>query len=254
MPPATSRRDRLADTPALLAALGPFKGIVAFIAVYVLLDWLSYVHAVNAFGVTPWNPQPALAIALLLFAGQRMLPAVFAAVVVSEVLVRGAPAPMPVTLFAAAALTLGYAATAQWLAGRGGPNLPLATRGDLVRLLAGVAAGTLLTGSFFISTLIAAGYAPPGPAPQVLLQFWIGDCVGIVVTLPLIFTLVDAQRRARLLRRCPSARPSRNSLPRLRCCGSSCAAPRGRRSSTSTSCSCQWSGSRPATGWPAPRS
>lgn len=203
MPPATSRRDHRADTPALVAALGPVKGIVAFIAVYLLLDWLSYVHADNAFGVTPWNPQPALAIALLLFAGQRMLPAVFAAVVVSEVLVRGAPAPMPVTLFAAAALTLGYAATAQWLAGRGGPNLPLATRGDLVRLLAGVAAGTLLTGSFFIGTLIAAGYAPPGPAPQALLQFWIGDCVGIVVTLPLILILVDAERRARLIRALP---------------------------------------------------
>ncbi len=211
MPLAPARRERPADPPAFLEALGPVKGIVAFIAVYLLLDWLSYIHAVNAFGVTPWNPQPALAIALLLFAGQRMLPAVFAAVVVSEVLVRGAPAPTPVTLFAAAALTLGYAATAQWLAGRRGPNLPLATRIDLVRLLAGVAAGTLFTGFLFVGTLIAAGYAPPGPAPQALLQFWIGDCVGIAVTLPLILVLVDAQRRGRLLR----ALPQRETLLQL---------------------------------------
>ncbi len=200
---APSTREHPLGAPRLPAAMGPATGFAVFIAGYVLLDWLSYIHPVNTFGVTPWNPQPALAIALIVFAGQRMIPAVFAAVVLSEILVRGAPAPPAATAFAALALTLGYATTSQWLAGRHGPRLPIASRGDLVRLLAGIAGGTLLTGAFFIGTLIASGYAPAGSAPQVLLQFWIGDCVGLVVTLPLILVLVDPGRRERLRQALP---------------------------------------------------
>ena len=192
-----------AGASSLSAAVRPATGIAAFVALYLFLDWLSYIHAVNAFGVTPWNPQPALAIALVAFAGQRMIPAVLLAVVLSEVLVRGAPAPPIATLFAGLALTLGYATTAQWLVSRHGPRIPMASHGDLVRLLAGISGGTLLTGALFIGTLIASGYAPAGPAPQALLQFWIGDAVGLVVTLPLILVLADPARRDEIRRLLP---------------------------------------------------
>jgi signal transduction histidine kinase len=198
MPRALTARDRPIDAPRLPAAVRPATGIAAFVAAYLLLDWLSFIHPVVAFGVTPWNPQPALAIALLLLAGQRMIPVVLAAVVLSEILVRGAPATPAATLLASTALTLGYATTAQWLAGSAGPRIPLVSRGDLVRLLGAVGGGTLLTGAFFIGTLIASGYAPPGSAPRALLQFWIGDCVGIVVTLPVILAFVDRGRLERL--------------------------------------------------------
>ena len=184
----------------LPAAVRPATGIAAFVALYLLLDWLSYTHASNAFGLTPWNPQPALAVALIAFAGQRMIPAVFAAVILSEILVRGAPAPAAATAFAALALTLGYATTAQWLVSRHGPRLPMASHADLLRLLAGIAGGTLLTGTIFIGTLVASGHAPARSAPEALLQFWIGDSVGLVVTLPLILVLLDPLRREQLRR------------------------------------------------------
>ncbi len=195
---ATSPRDRPVGLPGFSPALRPATVVAAFVALYLFLDWLSFVHAINAFGVTPWNPQPALAVALLAFAGQRAIPAVLAAVVLSEIVVRGAPAPAVATAFAALALTLGYAATAQWLVSRHGPRLPMASHADLARLLAGIAGGTLLTGALFIGSLIASGYAPAGPAPEMLLQFWIGDGVGLVVTLPLILVLVDPARRGQL--------------------------------------------------------
>lgn len=184
----------------LPAAVRPATGIAAFVALYLLLDWLSYIHASNAFGLTPWNPQPALAVALIAFAGQRTIPAVFAAVILSELLVRGAPAPAAATAFAALALTLGYATTAQWLVSRHGPRLPMASHADLLRLLAGIAGGTLLTGTIFIGTLVASGHAPARSAPEALLQFWIGDSVGLVVTLPLILVLLDPLRREQLRR------------------------------------------------------
>jgi two-component system sensor kinase FixL len=184
--------------PRLPIAVRPATAIAGFVALYLLFDWLSYIHASQAFGVTPWNPQPALAIALLAFAGQRMMPAVFAAVLLSEILVRAAPAPGIHAAFSSLALTLGYAATAQWLTSRHGPRLPLASHGDLARLLASLAGGTLLTGSLFVGTLLASGQATAAAAPEALLQFWVGDAVGIVVTLPLILVLLDAARREQL--------------------------------------------------------
>src|SRR5688500_11013953 len=77
-----------------------------FVAGYLLLDWVSYIHPMQQFSITPWNPQPALAIALLMLGGQRWLPAVFGAVVGAEWLVRGAPAPWPSTLLIGMVLTL----------------------------------------------------------------------------------------------------------------------------------------------------
>ena len=197
---ASSPTARPAAAAGFPAAVRPATGIAAFVALYLLLDWLSYIHASNAFGLTPWNPQPALAVALIAFAGQRMIPAVFAAVILSEVLVRGAPAPAAATAFAALALTLGYATTAQWLVSRHGPRLPMASHADLLRLLAGIAGGTLLTGAIFIGTLVASGHAPARSAPEALLQFWIGDSVGLVVTLPLILVLLDPLRSEQLRR------------------------------------------------------
>ena len=35
----------------------------AFYGGYLLHDWVSYIHPMQTLGITPWNPQPALAIA-----------------------------------------------------------------------------------------------------------------------------------------------------------------------------------------------
>ena len=62
----------------------------AFVAVYAMLDWLSFIHPLEGFNITPWNPQPALAIALLMRGGFGWLPVVYAALLASEWLGRSA--------------------------------------------------------------------------------------------------------------------------------------------------------------------
>ena len=37
---------------------------IAYVAVYVLLDRISYVHPLAPYGITPWNPPPGLRVAL----------------------------------------------------------------------------------------------------------------------------------------------------------------------------------------------
>jgi hypothetical protein len=36
-----------------------------FVVLYLLLDWVSFVHPMRGTSITPWNPQAALAVALL---------------------------------------------------------------------------------------------------------------------------------------------------------------------------------------------
>ena len=43
----------------------------AYIVLYVLCDWLSYVQPVLKLGITPWNPQAGVTLIFLLTVGQR---------------------------------------------------------------------------------------------------------------------------------------------------------------------------------------
>ena len=42
-----------------------------FAPCYVALDWASYIDPIGLFNITPWNPQPALAIVWLILGGPR---------------------------------------------------------------------------------------------------------------------------------------------------------------------------------------
>ena len=68
---------------------------LAYLAGYVLLDWLSYVHPFASFGITPWNPPTGLSFALILLFGAEFLPWLFVAPVLADALVRGLPLPLP---------------------------------------------------------------------------------------------------------------------------------------------------------------
>ncbi len=169
---------------------------LAFIAGYVALDWLSYIHPMQQYSITPWNPQPALAIGLVMLRGQRWLPVVFAAVVIAEWAVRGAPAAWPYTLMIAAVLALGYAAIARALTGRFAVHPGLETAADALRLVAVVTVGALGTGVLYVGALVASGVGPLDEPFVALFRFWIGDAGGILVALPIVLMSSVPARRA----------------------------------------------------------
>lgn len=183
------------DRPRLASALVALAAGLA----YVSLDWLSYIRPLQQSSITPWNPQPAVAIALIAFGGQRWLPAVFGAVLAAEVLVRGASAGWPATLLVSAVLSLGYAAMASALSARVAVRSGLLSRADMAHLIAVVTLGALVTGTLYVGALWASGAPLPGPYFSALMQFWVGDCVGILVSLPVILIFADARRRDELL-------------------------------------------------------
>jgi signal transduction histidine kinase len=172
--------------------------LVAFVAGYVVLDRVSYIHPIQQFNITPWNPQPALAIALLMTLGQRCLPAVFLAALVAERVVRGELMPATTSAIAAAVLTLGYAAIAQALAGPLAVGNRLDTRRDVLRLTLAAVVGSIVTGALYVAALLASGTGPKDAPGAAIVGFWIGDAIGILVTLPLILMLLDPYRRRQL--------------------------------------------------------
>ena len=194
--PSTRARDgaawrSLARTAAIAAA---------FVAGYVLLDRVSYIHPVQQFNITPWNPQPALAIALVMTLGQRWLPVVLAAALLAERVVRGDLISMPASALAAAVLMLGYAAIARALTGHFSVGFRLDTRRDILRLAGVVVVGSLATGVLYVVALLATGTGPRSAPVAAVVGFWIGDAIGILVTLPLLLMLLDPARRRQLRR------------------------------------------------------
>jgi signal transduction histidine kinase len=173
--------------------------LALFVAGYVALDWLSYLHPVQQFNITPWNPQPAIAVALVMTLGQRWLPAVFVAAWLAERLVRGEVLTVQASLLAAAVLTLGYAAIAQALVRPFRVSYGMNTRRDVLRLAGVAVAGSLVTGALYVAALLVSGTGPRSEPFIAIAGFWIGDAIGILVTLPLVLMVIDPERRRQLL-------------------------------------------------------
>src|ERR1700722_3582870 len=83
-----------------------------FAALYVALDWISFVHVLPAVGFTLWNPPPACGLALLLIKGFGYAPALFVVSLISDGLVAGFPAGFGPTFVADAIVAGGYTAVA----------------------------------------------------------------------------------------------------------------------------------------------
>jgi two-component system, LuxR family, sensor kinase FixL len=194
--------DRSLEENRLAHSLHPRAALIAggFVAAYVAADWVSYIHPMQESGITPWNPQPALAIALLMLAGQRAVPLVFIATLAAEWLVRGIAGGWPSALLVAAVLSLGYAAIAHALTHRFAISPALTGSRDTWRLVAVVAAGALVTGALFVGSLVASRIGPVDQPFRALLRFWIGDAVGILVTLPLLLMASVPARREEMRR------------------------------------------------------
>lgn len=169
-----------------------------FAPCYIALDWASYIDPVGPFNITPWNPQPALAIVWMLLAGLGHAPAVLAAILLADVLVRGAPAGPALTLLTALILTAGYALIALSLRRYLRPQASVLSTTQLTRFAAVVVVGSAGIGAAFVGMLALAGLVPAADFAGHALRFWVGDAVGMLMTVPLLLAAADARQRGQL--------------------------------------------------------
>jgi integral membrane sensor domain MASE1 len=120
------------------------------------------------------------------------------ALVLGEVVVRGMPAGLVLTLLLSLWLTIGYGTIGMVLRRTFGNSGVFDSRNRLFQWVLIVVVGTLLNDMVYMSLLSLAGLIPPGQWGAVVLRFGIGDMVGVLVSMPLVWMLSSAQGRARL--------------------------------------------------------
>lgn len=176
------------------------RDAMVFAPCYVALDWASYVYPLGPFNITPWNPQPALAIVWMLLGGLHFLPAVLVTIFVADVVIRHAPGGYEVTAMTALTLACGYALIAQLLRSFLAPALALHSTRHLTVFSAVTICGTAMVSAAFIAVLWAAAFLGETSPIDAWLQFWVGDSVGVLVTAPLLLAVANAESRRDLFR------------------------------------------------------
>ncbi len=167
-----------------------------FAALYIALDAASFIHPLHGLNITPWNPAPALGLVFLLRRGSAGWLPLIGTVVLSEWVVRGIPQSWWSSLVSALILAGGYIALGEYLRRRLLPSNLLDDRTSLLAWIVPVAGGTLLISLLYLTSLHLLGLLPTEGWQAGLMQFWVGDSVGIMVAMPLFWWLTSERGRA----------------------------------------------------------
>lgn len=190
--------DAANDLPIRARVLPAVRVALAFALAYFLLDRISFIYPLRELNITPWDPQPALAIALLYLKGWRWLGWIYATVLVSEFVSHDVPVSLPGAIVLTLVLTFGYALVAALMRGPLEVTPQLSTRQDIVNLAACVVLGSGATGLCYVALLCAGDLLPWAGFPAALFRFWLGDTIGLLVTLPLLLFLAEPSLRGEL--------------------------------------------------------
>ncbi len=174
--------------------------VAAYVVAYLALDWVSYIHPLGPFAITPWNPPPGLSLALLLTRGLAFAPAVFVAGFAAEVVVRGLPAGALAAAGSSAVIAAGYAAAAWALLNRARIDPQLASVRDVAWFVGVSGAATIAVSAGYVAVYFAAGRIPADAFVRSAIQLWVGDALGILITAPVLLAVLHPRRAAAAFR------------------------------------------------------
>ena len=163
-------------------------GLLAFVLVYVALEWVSYSHEYLGVPVTPWNPGVGVAFGLIVLKSAAYGLALFAGVVMAEVLVLETQLAWPAVLVVAAVVAATYTIAAA-VARR---QLHLYAMDDVRDVLVLLSAGTLgaaVVALLFSALLLIDQEVGNDDLTKSVLPLFVGDMIGIAVMTPLLLRL-----------------------------------------------------------------
>lgn len=162
---------------------------------YVLLDWVSYVYPFAQFGITPWNPQAGLSLALLLLFGLEFLPWLFVAQFLADLIVRNLPLPILAELLVVLMTGLCYGgAAALLLSPRAAFDPSLSSKRSLLLLMAVAAVNIAVLAFGHVVVLVAFGQMAAADFIPVTLRAYVGDLIGVMVFTPFLLILFTRRR------------------------------------------------------------
>lgn len=166
---------------------------------YVVLDWASYIHPLHGLNITPWSPGPALGLLFLLRFGRYAVLPLALAILLADAWVRSLPVSLAVSIGLSALLSLGYWGIAEALRRRLASWRIFDDRQGLLEWAGIVTVGTMLNSLAYVATLSFGRLIPAGSVQEAFVHYWVGDAVGVLVSMPLLWMIFD-QRGRTLLR------------------------------------------------------
>lgn len=170
-----------------------------YLAVYVLLDWASFVQPVLKLGITPWNPPAGLTLAYLLVKGPRWFGVTAVAALLAEVIVRGSPVSSAPMIASSLCIALGYGALAallrRWRLGE-----PIDTPVAAAWFVGAAACTSIVVATGYVTIVAAAGALPHADVAASIARYWVGDLNGILTVTPLLIYAGSWQEGLRLAR------------------------------------------------------
>jgi hypothetical protein len=163
-----------AERPSILSREAGWQWIwgTGLAVAYVALEWISFMHESKGLPLTPWNPGLGLAFACLVLGGPAYAIALFAGVIIAEIVVLRSTLGWPAIVAIAAIVAAGFAFVATVIRKEFRLDVGLAHLRDVITLLlaafVGAVAITLLLAVVLLTggTLVSAISSRLGPSPS----------------------------------------------------------------------------------------
>jgi two-component system, LuxR family, sensor kinase FixL len=188
----------LPSSPMLPTLRLRWSDVLTLVLGYVVLDWASYIHPLYGLNITAWNPAPALGLIFLLRFGKLAFIPLALAILMADAWVRNLPVSLPVSVGLSLVLALGYWSIAEVLRHRLSSRSIFEDRRGLFDWAGIITVGTLLNSVCYVATLSAGGIIAAGDMPPAFIRYWVGDGVGVLVSMPILWMLLDDHGRAQL--------------------------------------------------------
>jgi two-component system, LuxR family, sensor kinase FixL len=161
-----------------------------YLALYLLLDWASYVEPLPHTSITPWNPNTGVVMALLLARGARWAPLVALGIFAGELLTDVGPPPWRVLALTSMFLATVYACAAWGLRGRG-LDRAIETPKAAAWFAGVIAVASGIAAAGYVGILVSAGQLSADETWASIARYWIGEFNGIIALTPVLLLRVD---------------------------------------------------------------
>jgi integral membrane sensor domain MASE1 len=159
-----------------------------YLAVYVGLDWISTVEH-NHLADYSWNPHSGASFAAVVMFGPRMLPFMFAAPLLGDLVLRQFPLPLAFEVAEAVLIGGTYGMAALFLLHPSRHfDRTLQSISGLILLTFTTVVSAAAVALGFIGILVASHKLPVADFTAAAASYWVGDMIGIMVMTP--FALV----------------------------------------------------------------
>jgi signal transduction histidine kinase len=170
----------------------------AFLAAYIALEWISFIHEYKGVPTTPWNPGLGVMFALMTHDGPRYGLVLLLGVVVVEFFVVDSELDALAIVAVGAIIAGGYALVAAATRRYLGLDAALTRLRDVFVLLVAAIVGAFAVAVLLLLLMIGIGQLEPADSMRALVPLLVGDTIGIAVVTPLLLRFLSLRRELAL--------------------------------------------------------